>query len=326
MLHIKKIYLSLLIILIIPFSVNAAITDGAQAHYSLSDFNDTIGNFDLSATGSPTLVTSGCKIGNCYSFSGTAQNFYANITNLTYGNASYTISLWTNRTARTGYHEIAFLGRAGCTGGAGNAGCNVGFGHYNSNNLWYWGYYSEVDTTTAMNNNVWYHIAQTYDAPTARTIIYLNNAVVYNVTNRPVRMNSTMLFLGGITGSNYYNGIIDEVTVFNTSKTKDEIDSIYRNESLGIAYPWTPTAYYNYSLKVQTNAGTTGVLSTVVIIDNTTNTCMVNTTNSTGGFIHYFGYNAITPLTPTSYVVVVYQNTNTSRQPLANWSIFNSYN
>jgi Concanavalin A-like lectin/glucanases superfamily/Domain of unknown function (DUF1929)/Bacterial Ig domain len=84
-------------------------------------------------------------------------------------------------------------------------------------------------TTTVRSLNTWYHVASVYDA-TARTLqIYVNGVldngslggtVPAGQTNRPVNVN-----IGRRTGGYYFNGIIDEVRIYNRALAQIEIQS-----------------------------------------------------------------------------------------------------
>jgi len=84
-------------------------------------------------------------------------------------------------------------------------------------------------STTVRSLNTWYHVTSVYDA-SARTLqIYVNGVLDNGVlngtvpaaqTNRPVNVN-----IGRRTGGFYFNGVIDEVRLYNRALSQTEIQT-----------------------------------------------------------------------------------------------------
>ena len=92
---------------------------------------------------------------------------------------------------------------------------------------------SSFRTTDTYNVGVWNHIAVTYDSG-GEVKMYLNagTPVVATVSGSPI-VYSTGFISDNVTigaapgGSQYFNGKIDEVGIFNTALTEAEVQSIY---------------------------------------------------------------------------------------------------
>lgn len=88
-------------------------------------------------------------------------------------------------------------------------------------------------TGGSMATNVWYHVAMTYDSANGDNRLYINGQLAasrnrYGGTtpsDRPVQIGRE-----GTSANRYFNGLIDEVRVYNRAITMDEIWTIYTAE------------------------------------------------------------------------------------------------
>ena len=79
----------------------------------------------------------------------------------------------------------------------------------------------------------WHHYAGTYDGTTVR--LYIDGEeVASGPMTGPINLDSGPLFLGRDDGSNrFFDGQIDEVTIWNTARTPEEIDRTASRSSPG---------------------------------------------------------------------------------------------
>ena len=99
---------------------------------------------------------------------------------------------------------------------------------------------SGVPTTTALSINTWYHIVGVADGLTRK--IYLNSSLEGTSTESNNAKFDTTRFFGKRDDGRYLGGLIDEVTIFDTVLTSDEITFLY-NEG-------TPTSDQQYPFGV----------------------------------------------------------------------------
>lgn len=84
------------------------------------------------------------------------------------------------------------------------------------------------DDTITLNLNQWYHIAGTYDGN--RMTLYLNGQPIASATaSLHVGQNMMPVSIGGHLGVNSFNGLIDEVRIYNRSLSESEIYNLYQN-------------------------------------------------------------------------------------------------
>jgi hypothetical protein len=81
-----------------------------------------------------------------------------------------------------------------------------------------------VESTTIVQNNVWTHVAGVYDGSTVK--IYINGVLENsNPVSGSIRVSDLPLYFGKAPWTNYnnYNGMIDEVRVWNVARTAEQI-------------------------------------------------------------------------------------------------------
>ncbi|MBT4254021.1 MAG: T9SS type A sorting domain-containing protein [Candidatus Marinimicrobia bacterium] len=127
----------------------------------------------------------------------------------------------------------------------------------------------KCDATTQISPNTWYHIAGTYDGSNLR--IYVNGVLEDTDANTGTVVAPTSIInLGGSTSDRYFDGMMDEVRIWNDARSEAEIRA---NMYLQLAGTETGlSAYYN------SNATTGSSLA-----DNSTNSFTGTLTNMTGG-------------------------------------------
>jgi hypothetical protein len=100
-----------------------------------------------------------------------------------------------------------------------------------------------VFSTTILEHDRWYHLAGTYDGSVAQ--LYVNGVLENTVPKTGPVLASTAgpLFIGrdqgedGFGGGEFFNGLIDEVEIYNRALTAEEIQAIYDVGSAGKCKP-----------------------------------------------------------------------------------------
>ncbi|MFH1790264.1 MAG: LamG-like jellyroll fold domain-containing protein [bacterium] len=92
---------------------------------------------------------------------------------------------------------------------------------------------------TSLNNGQFYHFACTYDSSTGIKRIYINGLPDKSSTavSGNIAQNSNDLYIGDDgTASRKFDGILDEITVFNRALSSDEVLDHYRRGALRLTY------------------------------------------------------------------------------------------
>ncbi|MEN9489432.1 MAG: putative adhesin, partial [Bacteroidota bacterium] len=217
----------LLLLLLLAFSFgNAQVTAGLiqQFKFDNSYANEAANasfsatSFDYDRSGHPNSA-----IRMTY-----ALQSQATIPGLPYGNAARTISFWVKSLADAGlnYGPVFSYG-TGTTGNAFGGGVSTDRTMMVSHN---------DDYTLMMGGNpntlnVWYHFVMTYDGTTAK--MYRNGQLMGSMVKSWNTINNSDIFkLGvGTGGQQWFNGLIDDLRVYNRAVTDAEALQIYNEPS-----------------------------------------------------------------------------------------------
>ncbi len=192
----------------------------------------TPGTDALCNTGCPTQVPG--QVGN-------AQDFSAVVSpdlNISDDNSfdwaagdSFTIELWMNPTT-LGQHNIP-LGRRASTGDMGwrigsNPANNVEISFQDTNNI------EVVLTGNTVNAATWYHIAVVRDTGNDTFTLYVNGEEVNSTTDTSTGnfSASTPITMANFV-NNVYDGLMDDVAIFNTILSANDIKAHYNNGLVG---------------------------------------------------------------------------------------------
>jgi hypothetical protein len=166
------------------------------------------------AGGSVELKVS--ALGNAMSMNGSG---YAQSTNaaLPQGNGSRTMEAWVKTTAST-TGVILNWGRVFSNQ---RSGILVANGH-----IYYVGEYNDLEGSINVNDGNWHHLAATFDGTTLRLYV---DGVMDISSARSFATNGTTLRIGqrspGDGGNELYNGIVDEIRVWNVARTQAELQN-----------------------------------------------------------------------------------------------------
>ena len=101
-----------------------------------------------------------------------------------------------------------------------------------------------VTSTGLLNSNQWYHVAAVNDGGSRSLYI---NGLEYNISGSPLNVsaNNNPLRIGSDYSSRYFDGRIDEIRIWNTSRTQEEIIT-NMDTSILISEPGL-VAYYTFN-------------------------------------------------------------------------------
>ncbi len=195
--------------------------------------NGTLGN--VTAGTKPTYNAAGGYDGKgAYEFDGVAD--WINIDpDVNISGSSFTVTAWAKR-ASSGTFDVIFSDGAAATA---NHQLHIGF---RDTDVFICGFFSnDLDTTATYTDTNWHHWACTYDTTGNVRKIYRDGALVAEDISSAdvVAGNETSIGRmhtgewGGVSfeGSNYFHGTIDEVLVFNSSLSAEQISALYSNRT-----------------------------------------------------------------------------------------------
>ncbi len=215
-------------------------------------------------------ITQSGKFGNGMSFDGV--NDYMQLPNSAVFNMSgdYSISAWVyiagNGTPSGNYE--GFVTKA----------WNYNFGRNTANGRFMLQFYNgtgyeNAQSTAALAFNSWYYIAGVWN-DTSRTIRLYINGVLNRTTNtvgEPALSTTAPVIGAGSTSSQYTNGTIDEVRIYNRALSAMEINASYSAGLYRLEANMTnlPDKTYNYTIYVQDSAGNINSTTRNITIDTT---------------------------------------------------------
>jgi hypothetical protein len=140
------------------------------------------------------------------------------------GTGAYTKVAWVRREAGSYFHNII----SGDTGthafwAPSGASFKLSAGH---NHDWY-----RVQDSNALDVDVWYHVAVTYDLDSGAMVLYKNGVEVNSATGVGPSPASTTTYIGKYDGGYYFKGSIDNVMIFDEALTAEEIGFLYSGGS-----------------------------------------------------------------------------------------------
>jgi len=231
-----------------PFS---SLLTGIKSYWTLEEAAgnavDSVGTSDLPVYGTVTRQQTG-KLDYCYSF--TTDGYLGNIDTY-YELSPISLSAWVKTSAAGdgGYEVMSNFSTGGTnrgyellmwnSGGVGTIRMYVRGG---------WGTSQSV-STTAINDNAWHHIVGIWDGDTTK--IYVDGDLEDSdySANGPEYIADNRFSIGRRSNGQYYwEGSIDEPSVWNKELTQGEIDSLFTNE---VQYPFSAQGSGGDSLRMQ---------------------------------------------------------------------------
>ena len=220
--------LSLMALFVVSF-VYADLDDGLIRCYSFdTDASDIIIGDDMTVTGA-THETIDCAVGGCYSFDGDGDHLDASVNLGLTGNSVRSFAFWTKQSIYPITHQFALQ--------YGTYGFNKGWSWFFSpipqsgtDTWWLIGWEGDNDhNTNIAPTQVWTFWVITHDG--TDTIFYKDGSPA-DVWTHYFDTGDSPLYLGwdGIElGFGWFNGIIDEVVVWDRSLNSNEVVSLYNS-------------------------------------------------------------------------------------------------
>jgi hypothetical protein len=193
------------------------ITDGLVAYYPLD--KNAYDYAGLNGEGTINGATNvGGIINGAYNFNGTSNFISLNSEGLPYGSSPGTISAWgKTNTISAGFQWLISYGSPTLSQAR-----FVGL----SNSTFYFGGYGNDVTFPGAQVNEWFHICGVYDGTTA--YLYINGNLVSSAAKSWNTVQSVARIGRQVnTASEYFNGVIDDVKIFNRALTAEEIKIEY---------------------------------------------------------------------------------------------------
>jgi hypothetical protein len=209
--------------------MSSGLTSGLVSYYKM---DETSGSTMVDSHGTNNGTISGAtinqtgKVGKCYSFDG-VNNYVATASNLGIsGNQVRSFCGWL-KSSKTNYSTEGYFFSAGGDGPNLHFGCaargNPATWNVTEGNVW-------RNTGSSVSTD-WTHVVVTYDQSNIRT--YINGSLVdtfsyssSNITNAPLYLSR---YLGSSTA--WFQGLIDEVGIWNRALTASEISELYNTNS-----------------------------------------------------------------------------------------------
>jgi methyl coenzyme M reductase beta subunit len=164
------------------------------------------------------LYTTG-KIDGALAFNGASD--YINLGNVV-GTGAYTKVAWVKRDAGNYYNSILSSdGTSHVLWAPYDQAFKLSAGHNGS------GY--QVQDTAALDANLWYYVAVTYDPAvhSGLMVLYKNGVQVDSTTSVAAQAASTATYIGRFGAGSYFKGAVDNVMVFDRALTAQEIAILY---------------------------------------------------------------------------------------------------
>jgi len=176
------------------------------------------------------------KVGAAFSFDGT-DDFASVPDSASLRPASFTLEAWVNFRNVSGGNRRLLMGKP------------VGSGFNNSYMMFLQNgtfgaaianatTVSTLSTTFAPASNVWYHIAYTYNRPDSNHAFYVNGVLQRRAPANVTNSYDANPFLMGADRNNgtlgeFFNGLLDEPTIYNRALSTEELQNIFCAGSLG---------------------------------------------------------------------------------------------
>ena len=191
-----------------------------------SNTNDESGNgLNGTGAGSPTLTEDRFGVANkAYSFDG-IDDYIAVTRNY---QSAFSLSIWFNPTTSAVYNPLVDAFDANWEVQLKNTSPDyVSFITSTS--------YQEYLSTQTTTNNSWYHLVCTYSSNTVT--FFINGIQTDQYTVNPLPNNNGSYYFGAsLTGADqFYNGILDDIGIWNRALTQQEITDLYTSSTLGIS-------------------------------------------------------------------------------------------
>jgi len=185
-----------------------------------------------------------------------------------------TLAAWFKTTTSTA-SEIAMIGKHTCGSATGFfLGLNSYYSAPDAAQYYLGENATRLTAAESLNDGAWHHIAGTFDGSSAK--LYTDGVLVGEATTSYSATNSLDLVLGvhGATcGGGYYVGVLDEVSIWDTARTLEELTSDMASplvgDEVGLVAYWDFDGESEQTVTDRSGNGWTGVFgSTSAVEDN----------------------------------------------------------
>ena len=249
-------------------TLTPSLTTGLVAYYPFNgNANDASGNGNNGTVNGARLTTD--RFGNsnkAYSFNGTTDQIIIPDNNSLDITTNLTITAWVNPKDVTGDRKILSKFQVGENAyqiAIQDSKFNFQLIQPNSTN------WARCDSKSMINNNNFIFIAAVYDSSVSKFKVYING-VLDNISDftGPINSSNAPLVIGNFSGGNqYFNGIIDDIRIYNRSLSYDEITQLYNSEKPAPDISSGLVAYYpfNGNANDESGNGNNGTLNGVTL-------------------------------------------------------------
>ncbi len=194
-------------------------------------YDSSFNQFNASLVNSPTWSNNG-KFGKAVLFTAASSQSLsiANTSNriLPASNAAFTLSLWFNPRTVTTATVKSIISNETWTVSGFRCGIN------STGKLEFWssesGGTTNLTSTTTINANSWYHMVVAYDGTSAS--MFLNGQLEATDTTATIVSNTnTVNVAAAIGGKEYFDGLIDEIKIYTSALTANEVKLDYNHGS-----------------------------------------------------------------------------------------------
>jgi len=199
--------------------------------FALWDFNgDSVADpTTYNGTDSSISYVSG-KFGECAQFNGTSSAITFSSNPINWGTSNYSVSFWFNATSVPGTY-MTFIGTYSAVPG----GWSIDTGTTTDYLRFYFdgGGGVNLSSTSTFTTGVWYHVAITMDHSSAAKI-YLNGIedAVHSGSSIGTNTGATMIIgYNAQMSSNTLNGSMDQLRIFNSALTAEQIYDLWQKEN-----------------------------------------------------------------------------------------------
>ena len=208
-----------------------ALATNLVSYYKLDNTSDSVGSNTLTNNNSVTFVAG--KIGNGANFVSASYQYFSNAPTPNTGAGAFTISTWLKTSSSPTVNPIYDFG---------TRNTNQNFDLYiNSTGKLtgnFWTGVGIAQSSTTVNTGNWVFGTVTYDGTYTR--IYVNGILEGTSTANTANIVANLHVIGNDGGTTYYNGMLDEMGIWNRALSADEVSQLF-NSGRGNAYPLTDT-------------------------------------------------------------------------------------
>lgn len=211
--------------------VSSSLTNGLVAYYQLSDELDRSGN-DRTLTNNAGVTFIDGYRGRAAHFDAASSQYLSSSNSSFSISGNISVSCWFKFASASDYKRLIsrFLQGTGGYTLATTPNNELGFGCVGTGG-------TANPTTHALNNDQWYHVVGTFQASTSTATLYLDNALVLSEAipgGGSMATPSVDFMIGAFDNppTNFMDGDINKVGIWNRVLTASEIASLYRDDTV----------------------------------------------------------------------------------------------